>query len=201
MLQTFKISEDLWKQIEDLKNKKYRCLSFKFNTPYTELELDVKLGPEATLNGVISKCFPKNDSRFILLDFPCPSLVPNDFLNLFLIMWVPDSARVKEKMVFSSFNANFKFRLNVFSNYQTNELSDLDEKKKLTNETKKKKVKIEKLSWPVMKLLFRGKKNQDCLLSKLPIDIFKDLIIKHCKSVVVKNYLPKINAETRALFE
>ena len=96
------------------------------NDKLTEIVVETTAPPSATFQDFLN-ALPANDSRYVVMDFQYEEEGARRDKVLF-VLWNPDSAPIKKKMIFTSSLAAFKKMLvGIGAEVQATDRSEIDE--------------------------------------------------------------------------
>ena len=104
----------------------YKYIIFGLNAAQTEIEVIKKSGKDASYDEFLEE-LPENDCRYCVFDYEFTDDGRQQSKILFVV-WAPDTAKIKPKMLYASSKANFKKKLvGIGSEIQATDLAEVDE--------------------------------------------------------------------------
>ncbi|KAL3856161.1 hypothetical protein ACJMK2_010946 [Sinanodonta woodiana] len=111
----------------DVQGAKSKCLMMKFDNTDKHVIEDLAQDWDKMDFDTLKSSLPDDDVRYFVYDLSYTTAGGVDNAKLILVMWCPESAKVKRKMLGSSTFENVKKKLDgVGVIIQANDLSDLD---------------------------------------------------------------------------
>ncbi|KAK8443798.1 hypothetical protein SEVIR_9G033000v4 [Setaria viridis] len=96
----------------ELQSKRlHRFITFKMNDNFKEIVVD-QVGNRETTYEDFTNSLPENDCRYAIYDFDFVTAEDVQKSRIFYILWSPDTAKVKSKMLYATSNQKFKSGLN-----------------------------------------------------------------------------------------
>ena len=125
-----KPNSDITTAFNELKiERSIRCLVLKIDKTNTGLEIDFKEDKTTFNYNELAEKLPKDDPRFVLVDFEYETNEnpPRKTSKLILFFWCPDISKINRKVVFSSTKHSVKTALTgIQKDLQASDYSDLD---------------------------------------------------------------------------
>jgi len=120
------VSEDVLAKYQELKlGHSLRYALFKMNADQSAVVVDATAGPTATYEEFV-KALPANDCRYAVFDFPYEADGGQRNKILFIV-WAPDSAKIKAKMLYASTRDAVRKKLvGVGTEIQATDLAEID---------------------------------------------------------------------------
>ncbi|EDV24028.1 Cofilin [Trichoplax sp. H2] len=104
---------------------KYKFILFKLNDNKTQIVVEDAV-TEGSYEDLLAR-LPEDDGRFAVYDFQYFTADGGERNKLVLIAWVPDTAKIKVKMVYASSKENLKKELNgIHLHVQATDKDELD---------------------------------------------------------------------------
>nr|7SOG_A Chain A, Actophorin [Acanthamoeba castellanii]7SOG_B Chain B, Actophorin [Acanthamoeba castellanii] len=104
------VSDDCVQKFNELKlGKKHRYVIFKLNDDNTEVVVEKVGGPNATYEDFLAQ-LPENDCRYAIFDYEF-EVDGGQRNKIVFILWAPDSAPIKSKMMYASSKDAIKKKL------------------------------------------------------------------------------------------
>ncbi|KAL5219414.1 hypothetical protein ABZP36_020098 [Zizania latifolia] len=106
------VHDDCKLKFNELQSKRmHRFITFMMDTKGKEIVVD-KIGDRATSYDDFTSSLPEGDCRFAIYDFDFVTAEDVPKSRIFYILWSPDNAKVRSKMLYASSNEKFKKELN-----------------------------------------------------------------------------------------
>ena len=104
----------------------YKYIVFSMNDAMTEIVILKKGEKDATYDNFLEE-LPENDCRYGVFDYEFTDDGRLQSKILFVV-WAPDTAKIKPKMLYASSKANFKKKLvGIGAEIQATDLAEIDE--------------------------------------------------------------------------
>ena len=122
------VADDCVTKFNELKlGHTYRYLILKLNDDSTEIIVEHEGGPDATYDEFKGK-LPADDGRYAIFDFEFDTKDGGKRNKILFILWAPDSAKIKSKMLYTSSKADLKKMLvGIGAEIQGTDNSEIDE--------------------------------------------------------------------------
>ena len=96
------VTDDVVEAYQALKlGHTFRYVIFKLNDELTEVVVEKKAGPDASYNDFCAE-LPANDCRYAIFDFAYDHKGEGTRNKILFVVWAPDSAKIKAKMLYAS---------------------------------------------------------------------------------------------------
>ena len=120
------VSDDVINKYQELKlGHSLRYAFFKLNDNNTEVVVDKTAPPSASYEDFV-KALPANDCRYAVFDFEY-SEDGGQRNKILFVVWAPDSAKIKSKMLYASTKDAVRKKLvGVGTEIQATDLSEID---------------------------------------------------------------------------
>jgi len=106
------VNDECMLKFGELQSKRlHRFITYKMDDKFKEIVVD-QVGDRATSYEDFTNSLPENDCRYAIYDFDFVTAEDVQKSRIFYILWSPDSAKVKSKMLYASSNQKFKSGLN-----------------------------------------------------------------------------------------
>ncbi|EAY92368.1 hypothetical protein OsI_14097 [Oryza sativa Indica Group] len=106
------IHDDCKLKFNELQSKRmHRFITFMMDNKGKEIIVD-KIGDRTTSYEDFTSSLPEGDCRFAIYDFDFLTAEDVPKSRIFYILWSPDNAKVRSKMLYASSNERFKKELN-----------------------------------------------------------------------------------------
>jgi cofilin len=103
----------------------HRFAFFKLNDDQSKVIVDKKAPPSTTWDQFVSE-LPPNDCRYAVYDFPYQH-DGRDNNKILFVVWAPDSAKIKSKMLYASTREALRKKLvGIGTEVQATDLSEID---------------------------------------------------------------------------
>ncbi|KAI8053447.1 hypothetical protein BDF22DRAFT_684775 [Syncephalis plumigaleata] len=111
------------------KNRKYKYIFLRVEEPYIVVDGTIEQGTHQDLLDRL----PKDDARYVIVnhEYTKPDGVQSE--RILLISWVPDTLKVKTKMLYAGSKNALNNKLGSLKEVQANDLDDIQEESVLTN--------------------------------------------------------------------
>jgi len=121
------VNDDIVLKYQELKlGHQYRYLIFALNDKFTEIVLEKSGGPNATYEE-FKNSMPANDCRYGIFDLEFTAEDGGQRNKIVFILWAPDSAKIKAKMLLTSSKAGLKAKLvGLATEVQATDAAELD---------------------------------------------------------------------------
>jgi len=121
------VNDEIVTKFTELKlGHQHRFLIFKLNDTNTEVVLEKSGPPSATYDEFVA-CMPANDCRYGIFDLAFTAEDGGQRSKIVFILWAPDSAKIKSKMLFTSSKADLKKKLvGIATEVQATDASEID---------------------------------------------------------------------------
>ena len=95
----------------ELKSKRlHRFITYKMDSQMKEIVVE-KVGERTTSYEDFASSLPAEDCRFAIYDFDFTTAEDVPKSRIFYVLWSPDSAKIRSKMLYASSNDRFKREL------------------------------------------------------------------------------------------
>ncbi|RCV40207.1 hypothetical protein SEVIR_9G033000v4 [Setaria viridis] len=106
------VNDECMLKFGELQSKRlHRFITFKMNDNFKEIVVD-QVGNRETTYEDFTNSLPENDCRYAIYDFDFVTAEDVQKSRIFYILWSPDTAKVKSKMLYATSNQKFKSGLN-----------------------------------------------------------------------------------------
>uniref|UniRef100_A0A0D9W0S7 ADF-H domain-containing protein n=1 Tax=Leersia perrieri TaxID=77586 RepID=A0A0D9W0S7_9ORYZ len=106
------VHDDCKLKFNELQSKRmHRFITFAMDNKGKEIIVD-KIGDRTTSYEDFTSSLPEGDCRFAIYDFDFVTAEDVPKSRIFYILWSPDNAKVRSKMLYASSNEKFKKELN-----------------------------------------------------------------------------------------
>uniref|UniRef100_A0A0E0KKT4 ADF-H domain-containing protein n=1 Tax=Oryza punctata TaxID=4537 RepID=A0A0E0KKT4_ORYPU len=106
------VHDDCKLKFNELQSKRmHRFITFMMDNKGKEIIVD-KIGDRTTSYDDFTSSLPEGDCRFAIYDFDFLTAEDVPKSRIFYILWSPDNAKVRSKMLYASSNEKFKKELN-----------------------------------------------------------------------------------------
>jgi len=121
------VNDEIVAKFQELKlGHQHRYLIFKLSDNNSEIVLE-KTGPPSATYEEFVKCLPGNDCRYGIFDLSFTADDGGQRNKIVFILWAPDSAKIKSKMLFTSSKADLKKKLvGIATEVQATDASEID---------------------------------------------------------------------------
>jgi len=104
----------------------YRFIIYKLSDDNSQVVIDQTAPPTASYDD-FKKSLPPNDCRYAVYDFEFTATEGGLRQKLFFILWAPDTAKIKPKMLYTSTKADFRKKLvGISAEIQATDNSEID---------------------------------------------------------------------------
>jgi len=123
------VNDEIVQKFQELKlGHQYRYLVLKLNDTNSEIVVEKTGAPNATYEE-FAKSLPPNDCRYGIFDLEFTADDGGQRSKIVFILWAPDSAKIKSKMLFTSSKADLKKKLvGIATEVQATDASEIDQK-------------------------------------------------------------------------
>jgi len=108
---------------------KYRYIQMKLTDDMTEIEIEKTVEPSGDTYEQFVQQLPSDDCRYAVYDFHFDTGKSGQREQLIFLLWCPDSAKVKKKMLYAASKDALKKKLvGINHEIQATDYSDLNQK-------------------------------------------------------------------------
>ncbi|KAL6894349.1 hypothetical protein ACP4OV_008447 [Aristida adscensionis] len=120
------VSDECKLKFIELKSKRlHRFITYRMDDKMKEIIVE-KVGDRETSYEDFTGSLPENDCRFAIYDFDFTTAEDVPKSRIFYILWSPETARVRSKMLYASSNEKFKRELDgIQVELQATDASDI----------------------------------------------------------------------------
>jgi len=121
------VADDCVTKFNELKlGHAYKYITYTLNADNTQVVVDAVGGKDATYQEFVGK-LPANDCRYAVYDFEFDAPEGGKRSKILFVLWAPDGAKVKPKMMYTSTKSDFRKKLvGVGTEIQATDASEID---------------------------------------------------------------------------
>ncbi|CAG8526612.1 3493_t:CDS:2 [Diversispora eburnea] len=118
------VNDECVKEYELLKHKKaYKYITFKISDNHEQINIEKKV-QDGTYEEFVA-CLPENEPRYAVYDFEYEKPGEGHRSKIVFYSWIPDTARIKPKMIYASSKEAFRKKLNPSIEIQGTDFSEV----------------------------------------------------------------------------
>jgi len=121
------VEDEVITKFQELKlNHSYRYIIYKLSDDSTKIVVDTSAPKNATYDE-FQKALPQNDCRYAVFDLEFQSAEGGQRNKILFVLWAPDSAKIKQKMLYTSSKADIRKKLvGIATEVQATDNSEID---------------------------------------------------------------------------